>query len=209
VLFHTDAVQAYGHVPLDVGRDAIDLMSLSAHKLYGPKGIGALVVSATARSQLRPQITGGDQQNGLRAGTVPTPLAVGFGRAAELARQEGSTHDARIAALRDALLSSLSGRIGGIRLNGPRTDRLPGNLNVCIDGIDADSLLPALSDVALSTGSACSAGALSASPVLLAIGLLHAVAETALRFGIGRATTAWQINHAADRIAHVVERLRG
>lgn len=205
VLFHTDAVQAYGHVSLDVERDRIDLMSLSAHKIYGPKGIGALVVAAGARRRLRPQITGGNQQDGLRAGTVPTPLAVGFGRAAELALIEGHVHDARIAHLRNTLLARLNELVPGMRLNGPRSDRLPGNLSVCIDGIDADSLLLALSDVALSTGSACNAGAIGVSPVLLAIGLSPAIAETAIRIGIGRTTTITEVERAADLIARGVE----
>jgi cysteine desulfurase len=207
-LFHTDAVQAYGQVPLDVKRDRIDLMSLSAHKIYGPKGIGALFVAADVRRRLRPQITGGDQQDGLRAGTVPTPLAVGFGRAATLAAEEGAMHHARMATLRDRLFARLSSKVSGVRLNGPRTGRLPGNLNLCIDGVDADSLLPMLRGIALSTGSACSAGALSVSPVLLAIGLPVAVAQTALRIGIGRTSTTVQIDEAVECIAQAVKNLR-
>jgi cysteine desulfurase len=208
VLFHTDAVQAYGHVSLDVVRDCIDMMSLSAHKLYGPKGIGALYVSDAARTQLRPQITGGEQQDGLRAGTLPTPLVVGFARAVELFQQEGATSDKQIAQLRDDLLSRLTQEVAGVHLNGPRTDRLPGNLNICIDGIDADSLLLALPDIALSTGSACTAGALDVSPVLLALGLPRAMAETAVRIGLGRDTTQVEIEHAVARISQVVATLR-
>lgn len=207
-LFHTDAVQAFGQVPLDVRRDCIDLMSLSAHKIYGPKGIGALFVAADVRRRLRPQITGGDQQHGLRAGTVPTPLAIGFGRAAMLSAEEGSTHHERIAKLRDRLFARLSHRLPGIWLNGSPAGRLPGNLNLCIEGVDAESLLPMLPNVALSTGSACRAGALSASPVLLAIGLPVAIAQTALRIGIGRENTVAEIDEAVERIAQAVEILR-
>ena len=208
VLFHTDAVQAFGQVALDVVRDHIDLMSFSAHKVYGPKGIGALFVADRARAQLSPQITGGEQQGGLRAGTVPTPLAVGFGCAVELFTRERAERTQHLTQLQHRLLKHLEQDVGGIRVNGPLTDRLPGNLNVCIDGVDADSLLPALPDLALSSASACRGGALSASPVLLALGLPPGMADTALRFGLGRTTTADHIDHAVRRIAHVVALLR-
>lgn len=208
ILFHTDAVQAFGHVAIDVERDGIDLMSLSAHKLHGPKGIGALYVSDRARAMLRPVITGGGQQGGLRAGTVPTPLVVGFARAAELMRDEGAEHDRRIAAMRDKLLALLCERVGGISVNGSLAERLPGNLNVCIEGIDADSLLLMLPDVALSTGSACSSGALSPSPILLALGLSSTQAASALRFGLARTTTPDQVDAAVTKIAAAVGRLR-
>lgn len=208
VLFHTDAVQAFGHIAIDVERDGIDLMSLSAHKLHGPKGIGALYVSERARPLLRPQITGGGQQGGLRAGTVPTPLVVGFARATELMCDEGAEHDRRIAAMRDQLLALLRERVGGISVNGSLAERLPGNLNVCIEGIDADSLLLMLPDIALSTGSACSSGALSASPTLLALGLSSTQAASALRFGLARTTTLDQVEAAVTQIAAAVGRLR-
>lgn len=208
VLFHTDAVQAFGHVDIDVERDGIDLMSLSAHKLYGPKGIGALYVSERARARLRPMITGGEQQGGLRAGTVPTPLVVGFARAAALMREEGEAQGRRIAAMRDRLLALLNERVGEIRVNGSLSNRLPGNLNVIIEGIDAESLLLMLPALALSTGSACSAGALSESPVLRALGLSPARASSALRFGVGRTTTPEQIDAAVTQIADAAARLR-
>lgn len=208
VLFHTDASQAYGKVDIDVERDGIDLMSFSAHKIYGPKGIGALYVRDTVRKRLRPEITGGSQQQGLRAGTVPTPLAVGFGHAAMLAVQERETGAAHVSALRNLFLETLEAAIGPVTINGSIAHRLPGNLNICIDGVDAESLLYMARQVALSTGSACSSGALEPSSVLLALGLSREQAASSLRVGFGRSNTADEVAIAATLLGQAVLRLR-
>lgn len=208
VLFHVDAAQAYGKIRIDVDRDYIDLLSFSAHKIYGPKGIGALCVRPGLRDRLRPVITGGGQQNGIRAGTVPTPLAVGFGVAAELMNQEGQLEGQRIAALQARLWQGLLENIQGTFMNGSSDRRIAGNLNVRFDGIDADSLLLMLPDLALSTGSACSSGALEPSYVLQALGLSAEQAGQSIRIGLGRMTTADQIDHALKRLAGAVSELR-
>lgn len=208
VLFHTDASQAYGKVDIDVDRDGIDLMSFSAHKVYGPKGIGALYVREAVRKRIRPQITGGSQQNGLRAGTVPTPLAVGFGEAAVLAIQEREAGAAHVLALRQLFLETLEARVGPVIINGSIRYRLPGNLNLRIDGVDADSLLYMVRQVAFSTGSACSSGALEPSSVLLALGLTREQAASSFRVGFGRTNTAIEVIRAATLLADAVARLR-
>jgi len=208
VLFHTDASQAYGKVDIDVDRDGIDLMSFSAHKVYGPKGIGALYVREAVRKRIRPQITGGSQQNGLRAGTVPTPLAVGFGEAAVLAVQEREAGAAHVLALRKLFLETLEARVGPVIINGSIRHRLPGNLNLRIDGVDADSLLYMVRQVAFSTGSACSSGVLEPSAVLLALGLTREQATSSFRVGFGRTNTAIEVIRAATLLADAVARLR-
>lgn len=208
VLFHVDAAQGFGRVPLDVKRDCIDLLSISAHKIYGPKGVGALYVGPAAKPLLRAQITGGGQQDGLRAGTMPTPLIVGFGEAARLMEEEGATEVQRLAQLSTRLWSQLVDRLPGIHLNGSTDHRWVGNLNLRFDDVDADSLLLMLPQVALSTGSACTAGTPEPSKVLRALGLTPEQASQSLRVGLGRMTTAEQIDQAARLIAAAVERLR-
>lgn len=208
VLLHVDAAQGYGKVAIDVLRDCIDLMSFSAHKIYGPKGIGALYIRPELRHRLRPLITGGGQQDGLRAGTVPTPLAVGFGHAAELMQLERDADQSRIAALQARLWVGLQDRIDSIFLNGSFTQRIAGNLNFRIAGIDADSLLLMVPDLALSTGSACNSGALEPSPVLLALGLSSEYASQSVRIGLGRMTTVAEIDFAIERLAQAVTHLR-
>jgi cysteine desulfurase len=207
VAFHTDAAQAFGKIDIDVSRGHIDMMSFSAHKIYGPKGIGALYVHPSLRKRLRPLITGGDQQGGLRAGTVPTPLAVGFGVAAALMRADGAADAARIRALRERLMVGLQARLGVVHLNGSAEQRIVGNLNLRIDGVDADSLLLATPELAISTGSACSAGALEPSSVLLALGLSTEQAGQSFRLGLGRMTTESDVDIALERIAATVSRL--
>ena len=209
VPFHTDAAQAYGRLDIDVARDYVDLMSISAHKIYGPKGIGALYVAPRVREKLRAQITGGDQQGGMRAGTVPTPLAVGFGVAAGLMFAERDTEAPRLSALRNRLLEGLRGSFLHVHVNGSWDHRVAGNLNVGIDGVDADSLLLALRDLALSTGSACSAGTLGSSSVLRAIGLSHAQASQSFRVGMGRMTTYDDVECAIARLVAAAGRLEG
>jgi cysteine desulfurase len=209
VLLHVDAAQGFGRVPLDVKRDGIDLISMSAHKIYGPKGIGALYVGPTARSRMRAQITGGGQQYGLRAGTLPTPLIVGFGEAARLMKEEGAAEAAGLAQLRTRLLDQLMEQVPGVHLNGSAEHRWVGNLNLRFDDVDADSLLLMLPQLAISTGSACTAGTPQPSRVLRAIGLSLEQASQSVRLGLGRMTTVDQVDRAVALISNAVGRLRG
>lgn len=209
VLFHVDAAQAYGRIPIDVHRQHIDLLSVSAHKIYGPKGIGALFVSDRARKVLRPLITGGKQQDGLRAGTVPVPLAVGFATAARLMLEEGAADGRRISILAGKLLTGLASRLGGIHLNGSAVHRYSGNLNLRIEGADADSLLLMLPEIAMSTGSACSSGTPEPSPVLAALGLSKEEASQCMRIGLGRMTTEEEVDYVIERLSWAAGELRG
>jgi cysteine desulfurase len=213
VLFHTDAAQAVGKIPLDVEALGIDLLSCSAHKLYGPKGVGALYVRRRRRSgarlRLEPMLFGGGQERGLRSGTLPVPLLVGFAEAVSLACAEREAEAARLAALRDRLFEALARELPGVARNGPEAGRLPANLNVSFEGIEADALLAQLEDVALSTGSACSSARPEPSHVLAALGLSPERARSAVRVGLGRGTTAEDVARAAARIATEVRRLRG
>jgi cysteine desulfurase len=204
-LFHTDAVQAVGKVPFDVEGLGIDLASMTAHKIYGPKGVGALYVR---RKSLRiaPQIEGGGQERGMRSGTLNVPGIVGFGRAAEIAREEMQSEAKRIAALRDRLLEGLRSKTDGMTVNGTMDARLPGNLNVSFAGVDGEALLVSLDDVAVSSGAACTQA--EPSHVLMALGLSKDRALASLRFGIGRSTTAADVDYAAAKVGDVVARLR-
>jgi cysteine desulfurase len=214
VLFHSDAAQAVGKVPLDVEAQGIDLLSLSAHKLYGPKGIGALYVrrrrrSGRGRVRLEPLFFGGGHERGLRSGTLPVPLIVGFAHAVELAVAEREAEAARLARLRDRLFALLSGPLPGVLWNGPPAERrLPANLNLSFEGVAADALLAQLEDVALSTGSACSSARPEPSHVLAALGLPKERIRGALRVGLGRGTREEDVERAAERIAAEVRRLR-
>ncbi len=199
-LFHTDAAQAAGKIPLDVAAQGIDLLSISGHKLYGPKGIGALYVRHRPRVRLAPLISGGGQERGLRSGTLPAPLIVGFGEACRIARAEMAAETARLAALRDRLLARLRAAIPGIALNGSRDHRLAGNLNLAFPGARAETLLADLPDLCLSTGSACSSAAIEPSYVLRAMGIAPEIAAASLRIGIGRFTSAAEIDTAADML---------
>jgi cysteine desulfurase len=209
VLLHSDAAQAVGKVPLDVEALGVDLLSFSAHKLYGPKGVGALYVRrARPRIRLEPLLHGGGHEHGLRSGTLPVPLIVGFAKAIELCLAELSAESARLASLRDRLLARLEQELPGVRLTGPREARLPGNLHVCLDGIDADPVLVALRDVALSSGSACASGRGEPSHVLRALGLPEGRLRSGLRMGLGRSTTREEIDHVAERLVEVAKGLR-
>jgi cysteine desulfurase len=206
VPFHTDAAQAVGKVPVDVEGLEADLLSLCAHKLYGPKGVGALYVRrARPRPKLLPLVHGGGQERGLRSGTLPVPLIVGFARAVELCLEELPREAVRLEALRDRLFERLVEGLDGVRRHGSAAQRLPGNLHVSFAGVDAASLLVSLHDVALSTGSACASASPEPSHVLRAIGLSNAQIRGALRIGLGRGNTEEEIDFVADRL---VERVR-
>ena len=210
VLFHTDAAQAVGKVPVDVQRWGVDLLSMCAHKLYGPKGIGALYIrKRRPRIKLQPLVYGGDQEGGARSGTLPVPLIVGFARAVELCLADLEAEAARLTALREGLWKRLSSSLEGVACNGSRERRLPGNLNVSFAGVNAEQLLVALSDVALSTGSACASGSGEPSHVLDALGLSEEAARSSLRFGIGRSNDAEEIGWVAERLVEAVGALRG
>ena len=209
-LFHTDAAQAAGKVPIDVRAMNIDLLSLTAHKFYGPKGSGALFVRrARPKIALVPQLAGGGQENGLRSGTLNVPGIVGLGRAAEICRLEMAEEGTRLGALRDRLLGGIRARLqDGVRVNGSMAARLPHNLHVSFAGIEGEALLMALGDLAVSTGSACSSGSQAPSHVLQAIGATSDRAGASIRFGLGRTTTAADIDFAIDRVSTVVAALR-
>ena len=203
--FHTDAVQIAGKAPFDVEWLDVDMASLSAHKIYGPKGVGALYVRRKGIS-IAAEIDGGSHERGLRSGTLNVPGIVGFGCAAEIARNEMATESKRVEALRNRLLEGLQSKTDGMRVNGTMASRLPGNLNVSFDGIDGESLLVSLDDVAVSSGAACTQS--EPSHVLMALGLTKDQALPSLRFGIGRDTTLDEIDCAAAKVAHVVSQLR-
>ncbi|MCA1686378.1 MAG: aminotransferase class V-fold PLP-dependent enzyme, partial [Planctomycetia bacterium] len=210
VVFHTDAAQAVGKVPLSVGDAEIDLLSLSGHKVYGPKGVGALFVGRDGPPlRLTPLFDGGGQERGLRSGTVPVPLVVGLGAAAEIAGRERDDEAERLLALRERLRAGIVGRLDGVRLNGHPTRRLPGNLNLSFSGVDGEALMMAVRDVAVSSGSACSSSHPEPSHVLTAMGLDEAMARASLRFGLGRFTTGDEVDFAAESVAAAVLRLRG
>jgi cysteine desulfurase len=208
-LLHTDAAQAAGKIPLDVRAADIDLLSLTAHKFYGPKGSGALFVRRMKpRLTLPAQIVGGGQENGIRSGTLNVPGIVGLGRAAEVCTREMAEESRRLSALRDRLLDGLRSRLGEVRVNGSLERRLPHNLHVSFDGVEGEALLMAMDGIAVSTGSACSSGSQAPSHVLEAIGAVGQRAGASVRFGLGRTTTAEEIDYAIDRVAGVVGALR-
>jgi len=208
-LLHTDAAQAAGKIPIDVRAMQIDLLSMTAHKFYGPKGCGALFVRRTKpKIALAPQAIGGGQESGLRSGTLNVPGIVGLGRAAEICRLEMSEEGTRLAGLRDRLLEGLRTRVADVRVNGTLTRRLPHNLHVSFDGVEGEALLMALGDLAVSTGSACSSGSQAPSHVLEAIGATSGRAGASIRFGLGRTTTPDNVDFAIDRVTTVVAALR-
>ena len=210
VLFHTDATQAIAYVPLDVEAMHIDLLSMSAHKLYGPQGVGALYVRRLRpRVRVAEQVHGGGHERGMRSGTLNLPGIVGFGKAVEIAAQERADEAERLRTLRDRLWNALRAEIDDIEMNGHPTRRLPNNLSVAIPGVKSRSLLVQLKhDVALSTGSACTTAKVEPSHVLLALGYDADRAHRSLRFGLGRDNTETDVDFVADRIATTVKRLR-
>lgn len=207
VAFHTDAAQAFGKVPLDVASGAV-LVSLSAHKLYGPKGVGALYVRSRPRVPLAPIVHGGGHERGLRSGTLNVPGIVGFGAAVRLAMRERDDDALRLAALRDRLDGAIRGALDGVTLNGAASERLPGNLSLSFAGLDGERLVASLRDVAVSSGSACTTASGEPSHVLGALGVPEALAKATLRFGLGRFTTRAEIDFAADSVVAAVRRLR-
>jgi cysteine desulfurase len=208
VLFHSDAVQAVGKVPLDVQRCNLDLASLTAHKFYGPKGCGALYVRNDATVRVLPLIHGGGHERGMRSGTLNVPGIAGFGKACEIAKKEMPEESCRIAGLRNRLRDRLLSALDQVVINGSMEHRLPGNLNMSFLNIEGETLLTGLHDVALSSGSACSSGKTEASYVLKALGLSDEAAGSAIRFGIGRFNTEAEIDYVASRVIDMVKNLR-
>lgn len=206
VLWHCDAAQAVGKIPLAVETLGVDLLSVSGHKLYGPKGVGALYVRRQPRVRLLAQLDGGGQERGLRGGTLNVPGIVGLGLACELARQELEAEALRLEALRQQLWLGITGPLSGVELNGHASARLPGNLHLSFAGVDGTELLLALPDLALSSGSACTSGSAEPSHVLKAIGQQ---APASLRFGLGRFNTEAEIATAVVQVVAAVDRLRG
>ncbi len=202
-LFHTDAAQALGKVPFDVA--GIDLASFSSHKLYGPKGVGALYVRRRPRARLQPLFSGGGQERGLRSGTLPTPLVIGFGEACRIAGLEMADEAARLARLRDMLLNGLVRQLPGVRVNGSLTRRLPGNLNVTLPDRDALTAMRDAPELCVSTGSACSSAEVAPSYVLAAMGLDDAAAARSLRIGLGRFTSPAEVDFAIRALSRVAE----
>jgi cysteine desulfurase len=210
VLFHTDAAQAIGKMPLSVDSGAIDLLSVSGHKVYAPKGIGVLYVRrADPPIRIASLLDGGGHERGLRSGTLPVPLIVGLGLALEIALREQAGESARLIELRERLFEGIRRRVAEVRLNGHPVDRLPGNLNLSFPGVDGEALMMAMRNVAVSSGSACSSTNPEPSHVLLAMGLSEDLARASLRFGLGRFTTADEVDFAAEQVGGAVERLRG
>ena len=209
VLFHTDAAQAAGKIPLNVEEMGIDLLSLSAHKMYGPKGVGALYVRRRdPRVRLEPQMDGGGQERGLRSGTSNVPGIVGFGLACELCRREMSSESLRSTNLCERLRSGIQERLGGVTLNGHPSERLPGNLNLSFAHVKGEALLMSLHDVAVSSGSACTTASVEPSYVLKALGLDDELAHGSLRFGLGRFTTAEEVDTVIEDVERAVQYLR-
>ncbi len=209
VLFHCDATQGVGKIPVDVQDMGIDLMSFTSHKIYGPKGVGALYVRRKApRVRLVPMIDGGGHERGMRSGTLPVPSIVGFGKAVELCAQEMAEESIRTKALRDRLNEGITGALEEVYLNGHPTERLPGNLNISFAYVEGEALLMGVKEIALSSGSACTSATLEPSYVLRALGVGSDLAHSSIRFGVGRFTTAEEVEYTIDRMIKAVNHLR-
>ncbi|MCX7343833.1 MAG: IscS subfamily cysteine desulfurase [Proteobacteria bacterium] len=208
VYFHTDAAQAAGKIDIDVEAMNIDLLSISGHKIYGPKGIGALYVRRKPRIRLNALINGGGQERGIRSGTVPTPLCVGLGEACAIAKAEMVNENKKIKALYDRLYNGLHENLREIYVNGDQTNRIPGNLNISFAYVEGEGLMMGIKDLAVSSGSACTSASLEPSYVLRAIGVEEDLAHTSLRLGIGRFTTEAEIDQAIASITKAVNKLR-
>ena len=206
VIFHTDAAQATGKVPLDVVKDDVDLVSISGHKMYGPKGIGALYVRDGIR--VEPNIDGGGHEHGMRSGTLNVPGIVGLGKACEIAQEEMTAEPKRISALRDRLRDRILQGVDEVHINGSLEHRLAGNLNISFENVDGESLMLGLSDIAVSSSSACRTASLQASHVLRSLGVSDDLAHSTIRFGVGRFSTEAEIDYAAGKVIEVVSSLR-
>lgn len=209
ILFHTDTAQSAGKIRLDTEATCIDLLSVSAHKMYGPKGVGALYVRAAGpRVRLAPMMDGGGHERGIRSGTLNVPGIVGLGAACALAQDEMAAEGERLLRLRQRLHDGIAGQVDDAYLNGHPTERLPGNLNLSFAYVEGESLLLALKDVAVSSGSACTSATLEPSYVLKAIGVRDELAHTSIRFGLGRFNTADEVEYVIERVVQEVRRLR-
>jgi cysteine desulfurase len=209
VIFHTDGVQAVGKIPVDVNSMNIDVLSLTAHKIYGPKGVGALYVRRrNPRVQISEQINGGGHERGMRSGTLNVPGIVGLGEACEIAGQEMAAEGERLSRLRDKLKAKLEGSLDYIHVNGSMEHRLPNNLNISFVYVEGESLLMGINDVAVSSGSACTSATLEPSYVLKALGLGDDVAHSSIRFGLGRFNTEAEVDYVADKVIDIVKKLR-
>ena len=208
VFFHTDCAQAVGKITLDVEAMNIDMLSISGHKIYGPKGIGALYVRRKPRVRLQALIHGGGQERGMRSGTLPTPLCVGLGEACRIAKAEMAAETTRLEGLRDRFLTTINNRLSDIFINGDVVMRIPGNLNISFAFVEGESLMMGIKELAVSSGSACTSASLEPSYVLRALGVEEELAHTSLRLGFGRFTTEQEVDYAANAIATQVERLR-
>ena len=208
VVFHTDAAQSFGKVPIDVATMPIDLLSISGHKIYGPKGVGALFVRREPPLGLQAQIHGGGHERGMRSGTLPTHQIVGLGEAAELINAQHDEEAARLQRLRNQLLRRIM-QLPDVGLNGSAEHTVPGIMNIGFGGVDGETLVMALDDLAVATGSACNSESVEPSYVLEALGVPRDLAHASIRFSIGRFTTQAEVEHAGERVVEVVERLRG
>jgi len=209
VLLHSDAVQGIGKVDFDVQEMNVDLASLTAHKIYGPKGIGALYVRRSKpRVRLVAQMDGGGHERGMRSGTLPVPLIVGFGRACDIMAREGRAEADRIAALRERLRARIMARLDEVYINGSVEHRLPGNLNISFNFVEGEGLMMAIKDVAVSSGSACTSASLEPSYVLRALGVGDELAHSSIRFGLGRFNTEEEVDYVGDLMIEKVNRLR-
>jgi cysteine desulfurase len=209
VLFHCDATQGVGKIPVDVQAMGIDLMSFSAHKIYGPKGVGALYVrKKSPRVRIAAQMDGGGHERGMRSGTLPVPLIVGFGKACELCQQEMAAESARLAKMRDRLQAGIMAALEESYLNGHPTERLPGNLNISFAYVEGESLLMGMKEIALSSGSACTSATLEPSYVLRALGVGTELAHSSIRFGLGRFNTEDEIDYTIKKVIEIVTKLR-
>jgi cysteine desulfurase len=209
IVFHVDAVQALGKIPVDVQRDGIDLLSISAHKIHGPKGVGALYVRRKdPRVALAAMIDGGGHERGMRSGTLNVPGIVGLGKACELCMKEMPEESERLRRLRDRLKEAIMSRLDGTAVNGSLARRLPNNLNLSFSSVEGDALLMGINDVAVSSGSACTSAMIEPSYVLRALGVSEDLAHSSIRFGLGRFNTEEEVDYVAERVVETVKRLR-
>jgi len=206
IIFHTDATQAVGKIPFNT--DNVDLVSFSAHKIYGPKGIGALYIRQRPKISISPLIFGGGHEKGLRSGTLNVPGIVGFAKAIEIAANNFESDNARLASYRDKMLKTFVNELGGIKLNGDPDNHLPNNLNLCFEGVRSENLIMNIRNIAVSTGSACTSASLKPSHVLKAIGLNDELAKSSLRIGLGRFNTEEEIDYTIDEIIKNIRKLR-